>query len=159
MLPRSYYPDQDARKRQIDTLKIFNEHVVEIKEDSEYRVDFSADGKKMSLEVLLSPEFPNEQPTIFLSPPIPHPWLAEASNQVVGAPGLVNYTQHSDLGRIVQAIIREFQKSLPNLGSEEKCNESPKSHSAQSLMFPELSELTAEELHEILENPDLQVQI
>ncbi|KAJ2943330.1 hypothetical protein O0L34_g12137 [Tuta absoluta] len=158
MLPHSYYNDQDIRKRQIDTLKIFNDHVTEIQEECEYRVDFHADGKNMCLNVTLGAGFPNEKPKIFVNPVIPHPWLAENSNQVVGAPGLLNYTQHSDLGRVVQAIIREFQKSLPNL--EDKCNDSPQSQvSAQSLMFPELNELTIDELQEILENTDLQDRI
>ncbi|CAG9794547.1 unnamed protein product [Diatraea saccharalis] len=159
MLPRTYYNEQDVRKRQIDTLKIFNEHVVEVMENTDYRVEFSVDGKDMSLNVILSPEFPNEKPTIFVNPLIPHPWIAENSNQVIGAPGLLNYTQHSDLGRIVQAIIREFQRSLPNLvTNDDKTNDvSPQSHTSPHLMlFPELSELTVEELQEILENTDLQ---
>jgi ESCRT-I complex subunit VPS37 len=82
MLPRSYYTDQEVRKRQIDTLKIFNERVVEISENTEYKVEFSAEGKSMSLNVLLSPEFPNEKPTIFINPVIAHPWIAENTNQV-----------------------------------------------------------------------------
>ncbi|XP_026322690.1 vacuolar protein sorting-associated protein 37A-like [Hyposmocoma kahamanoa] len=156
MLSRGYYTDEDARKRQIDTLKIFNDNVTEITENSEYRLDFAANGKNMSLNVILSPEFPNEKPCIFVNPAIPHPWLGENSNQVMGAPGLLNYTQHSDLGRVVQAIIREFQKSLPNL-SDEKCIESPQSHiSAHSLLIPDLAELSIDELQEILQNCDLQ---
>ncbi|XP_023940522.1 vacuolar protein sorting-associated protein 37A [Bicyclus anynana] len=160
MLPRSYYADQEThRKRQIDTLKIFNDNVTELNENSEYRVEFGADGRNFSLNVVLNPEFPNEKPSIFINPVIPHPWLAENSNQVVGAPGLVNYTPHSDLGRVVQAIIREFQKCVPNLlANEDKSTDtSPQSqYSTQSLMFPALSELTVEELQEIIENPDLQ---
>lgn len=85
MLPRSYYADQDAqRKRQIDTLKIFNDNVTEISENTEYRVEFSCDGRNFSLNVVLNPEFPNEKPNIFVNPVFPHPWLAENSNQVVG---------------------------------------------------------------------------
>ncbi|XP_059057746.1 vacuolar protein sorting-associated protein 37A-like [Achroia grisella] len=158
MLPRSYYNEQDLRKRQIDTLKIFNDHVIEIDENSEYSVEFTADGKNMSLNVVLSPEFPNENPSIYVNPAVLHPWIAENSNQIVGAPGLVNYSLHSDLGRVVQAIIREFQRSLPKLPNDDKCNDtSPQSQvSVQSLMFPELEEFNIDELQEILENPDLQ---
>lgn len=83
MLSHGYYTDEDARKRQIDTLKIFNDNVTEITENSEYRLDFAANGKNMSLNVILSPEFPNEKPCIFVNPVIPHPWLAENSNQVI----------------------------------------------------------------------------
>lgn len=159
MLPWNYYSEQDARKRQIDTLKVFNDNVSEINENSEYRVEFVAGNKNMSLNVVLSPEFPNEKPSIYVNPPVSHPWVPENSNQVAGAPGLLNFTVHSDLGRVVQAIIREFQKSLPSLNEESvKSSEvSPQSnYSVQSMMFPELSELTVEELREILEHTDLQ---
>ncbi|XP_047542602.1 vacuolar protein sorting-associated protein 37A-like [Vanessa atalanta] len=158
MLPRTYLTEQDIRKRQIDTLKIFNDNVTEINENSEYKVEFEASGRSFSLNVVLNPEFPNERPNIFINPVIPHPWLLENSNQVVGAPGLMNYTPHSDLGRVVQAIIREFQRSVPIISHEDKSTDtSPQSsYSSQSLMFPELSELTVEELQEIMENPDLQ---
>lgn len=160
MLPRPYYTEQDARKRQIDTLKIFNEHVVEINENSEYCIEFHASGTNMSLNVILGPEFPTEKPTIYVNPPIVHAWVGENSNQVVGAPGLINYTQHSDLGRVVQAIIREFQKYVPNSDELKSSETSPQSnYSVQSLMFPELNEFTIDELHEILENPDLQVTL
>ncbi|CAH0602031.1 unnamed protein product [Chrysodeixis includens] len=164
MLPRPYYSEQDMRKRQIDTLKVFNDHVVEVSENAEYRVEFVADGKNMSLTVILGPDFPNEKPSIFVNPPNSHPWIGENSNQVIGAPGLLNYTLHSDLGRVVQVIIREFQKSMPKLTNNEevvKSNDvSPQTHfSGQSLMFPELNECCIEELQEILENTDLQDKI
>lgn len=159
MLPRTYYNEQDVRKRQIDTLKIFNDNVVEVTENTEYKVEFTADGKNMSLNVVLGPEFPNEKPAIFINPTIPHPWVGENSNQIVGAPGLVNYTLHSDLGRIVQAIIREFQLNLPNLSSsdDKSSDESPQSQVVSLTMLQELNELSVEELREILENTDLQV--
>ncbi|KAH9637593.1 hypothetical protein HF086_014757 [Spodoptera exigua] len=124
MLPRQYYSEQDMRKRQIDTLKIFNDHVTEVNENSEYRLEFVADGKNMSLSVVLGPDFPNEKPSIFVNPPIPHPWIGENSNQVIGAPGLLNYTLHSDLGRVVQAIIREFQKSMPKFSNSDDVSRS-----------------------------------
>ncbi|KOB75191.1 putative Parcxpwfx02, partial [Operophtera brumata] len=140
MLPRPYYTDQDIRKRQIDTLKVFNDHVTEVHENSEYSVEFIANGKNMSLSVILTPEFPNEQPNIYIHPPVLHPWVSENSNQVTSAPGLVNFTLHSDLGRLVQAIIREFQRYLPTSSDEGTSNDaSPqKNYSTHSLMFPEL---------------------
>nr|XP_021198393.2 vacuolar protein sorting-associated protein 37A [Helicoverpa armigera] len=164
MLPRQYFGEQEMRKRQIDTLKIFNDHVVEVKDNAEYRVEFIADAKNMSLTVILGPDFPNEKPTIFVNPPIPHPWIGENSNQVIGAPGLLNYTLHSDLGRVVQAIIREFQKSMPKLSNSEevpKSNDvSPQANfNVQSMMFPELNDCCVEELQEILHNTDLQDKI
>ncbi|XP_022121076.2 vacuolar protein sorting-associated protein 37A [Pieris rapae] len=158
MIPRQYYNERDLRKRQIDALKVFNDNVTEVKEHTKYKVEFMANSRNMVLNIVLSPEFPNDKPAIFVNPVFNHPWLGENSNQVVGAPGLLNYTVHSDLGRVVQAIIREFQRSVPSIANEDKSTDtSPQSHiSVNSLMFPELSELNIEELQEILENPDLQ---
>ncbi|XP_046615166.1 vacuolar protein sorting-associated protein 37A [Neodiprion virginianus] len=102
------------RKRQIDTLKIFNDNVVELREDVEYQVQFDAGDKRMAIMVSLSPEFPLEKPVLRVSPPINHPWCNE-HNEIVNAPGLLNFTVHSDLGRVVQAIIREFSKNPPKL--------------------------------------------
>ncbi|CAK1546453.1 unnamed protein product [Leptosia nina] len=158
MLPRNYYTDHDLRRRQIDTLKIFNDNVTEVKENTEYKVEFNANSRIMVINIKLGADFPNEKPAIFVHPIFNHPWLAENSNQVVGAPGLLNYTLHSDLGRVVQAIIREFQRSVPSLPNEDKSTDvSPQSHiHANSAMFPELNDLSIEELQEVLDNPDLQ---
>ncbi|OXU27747.1 hypothetical protein TSAR_003166 [Trichomalopsis sarcophagae] len=100
------------RKRQIDTLKIFNDNVLELQEDVEYQVQFDAGDKRMAIMVSLSPEFPLEKPVLRVSPPIAHKWCNEHS-EITSAPGLLNFTVHSDLGRVVQAIIREFSKNPP----------------------------------------------
>ncbi|XP_076236669.1 vacuolar protein sorting 37A [Calliopsis andreniformis] len=102
------------RKRQIDTLKIFNDNVIELREDVEYQVQFNAGERRMAIMVSLSPEFPLEKPVLRVSPPISHPWCNEHS-EITSAPGLLNFTVHSDLGRVVQAIIREFSKNPPQL--------------------------------------------
>ncbi|XP_031828896.1 vacuolar protein sorting 37A [Nomia melanderi] len=102
------------RKRQIDTLKIFNDNVVELREDVEYQVQFNAGERRMAIMVSLSPEFPLEKPVLRVSPPVNHPWCNEYS-EITSAPGLLNFTVHSDLGRVVQAIIREFSKNPPQL--------------------------------------------
>ncbi|KOC67719.1 Vacuolar protein sorting-associated protein 37A [Habropoda laboriosa] len=102
------------RKRQIDTLKIFNDNVVELREDVEYQVQFNAGERRMAIMVSLSPEFPLEKPALRVSPPVNHPWCNEHS-EITSAPGLLNFTVHSDLGRVVQAIIREFSKNPPQL--------------------------------------------
>lgn len=140
-----------GRQWQINTLRIFNNNVVEIKEDQHYRVDFRVDDVNMSLDVILSPQFPEDTPTIFINPPVIHPWLLENSNQVVDAPGLLEFTPNSDLGRVVQAIIREFQKAL--VKPDEK---SAPTTPSGSLSFPQLNTLTVSELEEILVNTDLQ---
>ncbi|XP_051170341.1 vacuolar protein sorting-associated protein 37A [Leptopilina boulardi] len=102
------------RKRQIDTLKIFNDNVLELREDVEYQVQFDAGDKRMAILVSLSPEFPLEKPVLRVTPPITHPWCNEHS-EITSAPGLLHFTVHSDLGRVVQAIIREFSRNPPQL--------------------------------------------
>ncbi|EZA59210.1 hypothetical protein DMN91_008299 [Ooceraea biroi] len=102
------------RKRQIDTLKIFNDNVIELRENVDYQVEFQAGEKRMAIVVSLSPNFPLEKPVLRVSPPISHPWCNEHS-EITSAPGLLNFSVHSDLGRVVQAIIREFSKNPPQL--------------------------------------------
>ncbi|KAK0167504.1 hypothetical protein PV327_004894 [Microctonus hyperodae] len=118
MISRIFRGDNEnaaiKRKRQIDTLKIFNDNVIELREDAEYQVQFDAGDKRMAIIVSLSPEFPLEKPVLRISPSvINHPWCNEHS-EIVNAPGLINFTVHSDLGRVVQAIIREFSKNPPS---------------------------------------------
>ncbi|XP_034933807.1 vacuolar protein sorting-associated protein 37A-like [Chelonus insularis] len=105
------------RKRQIDTLKIFNDNVVELREDAEYQVQFDAGDKRMAIMVSLTPDFPLEKPILRVSPPVSHSWCNEHS-EITRAPGLLNFTMHSDLGRVVQAIIREFSKNPPQVIDE-----------------------------------------
>ncbi|KAL0279540.1 UNVERIFIED_CONTAM: hypothetical protein PYX00_001071 [Menopon gallinae] len=116
MLSRIFRDDvenkQANRKRQIDTLKVFNDNVTEIKEDAEYRVDFIAGDIPMCLHISLPLEFPNEKPQIIVQPPVQHPWVNDRA-ETKNAPGLLNFTVHSDLGRVVQVIIREFQNRPP----------------------------------------------
>lgn len=63
--------------------------VTEIQEDVEYRVEFSAGGHGMTIQVSLPPEFPLEKPVLKVSPQIDHPWVNEQC-KVVSAPGLLN---------------------------------------------------------------------
>lgn len=102
------------RKRQIDTLKIFNDNVIELRENVDYQVEFQAGERRMAIMVSLLPNFPLEKPVLRVSPPISHPWCNEHS-EITSAPGLLNFSVHSDLGRVVQAIIREFSKNPPKL--------------------------------------------
>ncbi|PSN53492.1 hypothetical protein C0J52_09329 [Blattella germanica] len=112
MLSRIFRDSENAavnRKRQIDTLKIFNDNVIEIQEDVEYRVEFIAGGHEMAILVSLSPEFPLEKPVLKVTPQIDHLWVNESSEI---------FTVHSDLGRVVQAIIREFERRPPPIVGE-----------------------------------------
>ncbi|XP_075155664.1 vacuolar protein sorting 37A [Haematobia irritans] len=105
----------EYRRRQIDTLKVFNDNVVEVAELSEYCVHFESGGRNFILTVLLGLNFPNERPKLLLSPIIQHNWINANTGEIEKAPGLVNYSPHSDLGRVVQAIIREFERFPPTI--------------------------------------------
>ena len=104
-----------SRRKQINTLRIFNDNVTEVLPDSQYSVDFVAGGQQLSLRVFLGPGFPETtRPALRVLPSaLVHPWLEPGSGNVVGAPGLINYTVHSDLGRVVQAVKRELEKNPP----------------------------------------------
>ncbi|XP_054727046.1 vacuolar protein sorting-associated protein 37A [Anastrepha obliqua] len=128
MLPRPQGAQQqqtkcsnlDFRKRQIDTLKIFNDNVVEVAEQEEYCIHFESGGRTLLLAVQLGANFPNERPKLVISPTVQHHWVNSATGEVETAPGLLNYSPHSDLGRVVQAIIREYERFPPpivNAGS------------------------------------------
>ncbi|RZC34361.1 vacuolar protein sorting-associated protein 37A [Asbolus verrucosus] len=117
MLPKIYRSDPDIRKHQINTLKIFNDNVSEICEGLEYQIPFKSGRNELLLHVSLSKDFPNEKPLLKISPPIAHHWV-NAESEVTSAPGLLNFTIHSDLGRVVQAVIREYERNPPPLKNE-----------------------------------------
>jgi ESCRT-I complex subunit VPS37 len=79
--------------------------VTEIQEDVEYRVEFSAGGYSMAIQVSLCPEFPRKRPVLKVSPQIDHPWVDEQS-EIISAPGLLNVSSsftemlHSDSGSV-----------------------------------------------------------
>jgi ESCRT-I complex subunit VPS37 len=100
------------RRKQINTLMIFNENVSEVVCDTQYRVDFRSGDRDVALVVDLAPGFPKERPRIRVVPEgLVHGWLdPNGSGVVTAAPGLINFTVHSDLGRVVQAIKRELEK-------------------------------------------------
>ncbi|XP_037935539.1 vacuolar protein sorting-associated protein 37A [Teleopsis dalmanni] len=115
MIPRQQFGNLDIRKRQIDTLKIFNDNVTEITEFEEYNVAFESGGRNFTLIVQLGANYPNERPKFSISPIIQHHWVNVTTGEIEAAPGLVNYSHHSDLGRIVQAVIREFERYTPTV--------------------------------------------
>uniref|UniRef100_A0A182NRN9 VPS37 C-terminal domain-containing protein n=1 Tax=Anopheles dirus TaxID=7168 RepID=A0A182NRN9_9DIPT len=106
------------RKRQIDTLKIFNHNVQEVKENEEYLVNFDCGGREIAINILLGSGFPNDKPKLIVSPILRHPWVNGTTGEIENAPGILNYTIHSDLGRIVQAVGREFEKHPPKFVNE-----------------------------------------
>uniref|UniRef100_A0A2M4ALJ6 Putative vacuolar protein n=1 Tax=Anopheles triannulatus TaxID=58253 RepID=A0A2M4ALJ6_9DIPT len=106
------------RKRQIDTLKIFNHNVQEVVENEEYLVNFNCGGREIAINIHLGQAFPNEKPKLIVSPILRHHWVNPTTGEIENAPGILNYTIHSDLGRIVQAVGREFEKHPPMVVNE-----------------------------------------
>ncbi|EAT41445.1 AAEL006923-PA [Aedes aegypti] len=106
------------RKRQIDTLKIFNLNVQQVKENEEYLVNFESGGRELVINIILGADFPNVKPKLIVSPILNHPWVNASTGEIENAPGILNYTIHSDLGRVVQAISREFERHPPQLLNE-----------------------------------------
>ncbi|EEB14800.1 odorant receptor, putative [Pediculus humanus corporis] len=110
----------------------------------------------MCLYITLPPEFPNEKPSIRVQPPVKHGWVSN-NTDIDKAPGLLNFTAHSDLGRVVQVIIREFQIRPPMVVG---CFSNsigkfilPRNYNFVS-SFPELISLSNEELQLLNSNPD-----
>ncbi|XP_065218747.1 vacuolar protein sorting-associated protein 37A-like [Planococcus citri] len=108
----------DDRIRQINTLKVFNDNVSEITPNSEYSIEFVAGENKLAMLIILGPDFPSEKPLLKITPSISHQWVNENS-EIVGAPGYLNFCIYSDLGRVVQVIIRELQRNPPPLKQKE----------------------------------------
>ena len=65
-----------SRQRQITTLKVYNETVEEVVENSEYRVKVKCQTLQVSLIVRLPPEFPGLPPVLICSPALLHPWIS-----------------------------------------------------------------------------------
>merc|ERR1711997_700640 len=160
-----------ARRKQVNTLHIFNENVIEVRHDLEYRIAFQAgDEVPLNLQILLPPDFPSRsRPLLRIFPTkcdesigrLSHPWLG-ADNMVVGSPGLNNFGIHSDLGRVVQAIKREFEKNPPAVIKKNNSNQIQDNlkHEPSSSTFvlksvgsqpviPEIEKLSKEELKEL----------
>jgi len=110
------------RRKQINTLLIFNENVSEVSPNLRYRVDFTAGSDALVMIIDLPPKFPapgsQNRPVIRIESSqgsgygLRHSWLDGRGN-VIGAPGLNAYGTHSELGRVVQAIKRAFEKDPP----------------------------------------------
>ncbi|XP_057670850.1 vacuolar protein sorting-associated protein 37A isoform X1 [Diorhabda carinulata] len=133
MLPRLLKAN-DIRKHQINTLKIFNENVAEIIEGEEYDLYFNSGGNNLCLKVSLPKDFPNEKPSLKIIPTIVHTWIT-SDGDITSAPGLLNWTVHSDLGRVVQAIIREYQRTPPPLAVNQSASMSPTIPISKKIFF------------------------
>jgi len=101
-----------SRQKQIHSLAVYHEAVECVTEGSEYRIKFRGpEQMQFSLLVKLPSDFPTAQPHIFIEPCVAHQWVQPTTGRVTQAPGLLNFSPHSDLGMVVGAIRREFEKA------------------------------------------------
>lgn len=98
----------------------------------------------------LGPEFPYKTPKLTLEPNLAHDWIE--NEEIIQFPGLVNFTINSDLGRVAQAIIREFEKNPPELA----VTEASVPTQVQS-NIPELNNLDCNQLYSLL-NDELNLE-
>jgi ESCRT-I complex subunit VPS37 len=86
------------------------------------------------------------QPAVF------HPWVDPSTGRVTSAPGLLNFSPHSDLGMVVQAVRRELEKAeslqpVPPPGGPSAAAGVP-----SDPVVARLAAMTEEELQEALES-------
>jgi len=105
-------PLEAQRQRQIDSLKKHNPNLVELHKNEEYCLNITTALGILVVTIRLPLLFPQVKPVIMVSQPIRHPWVNDLQ-QVVGAPELLNFSMHSDLGKIVLSITEEFQRHPP----------------------------------------------
>lgn len=88
-------------------------------------------------------------------PAVHHPWVLPPTGRITQAPGLINFSLHSDLGMVVNAIKREFEKcdslklvspstSTPSTAMEAAATPDP--------VTAALAAMTREELQEVMES-------
>lgn len=99
---------------------------------------------EVTLLIELCPEFPYKTPKLSVEPKLRHEWIK--NEEIVQFPGLINFTINSDLGRVCQAIIRDFEKNPPELASSPSV---PAPVQTQSTI-PELNSLDLRQLYELL---------
>ena len=158
-----------ARRKQINTLRIFNENVIETKQDVEFQMTFDVPGPLTLVMLIVLPrDFPNNRPLIKVIPhgqttstALQHPWINE-SHDVTGSPGLNSFrSSMTDLGRVVQAIKREFEKNPPQLthSKPQKPTSEPVTRPASqpvphaSRSIPEIEELSKDQLETLQKDP------
>ncbi|KAL9964057.1 hypothetical protein ACROYT_G027633 [Oculina patagonica] len=113
--PKSQLPPttalQQQRLKQIESLRTFH-NITEVQRDVEYRVTFNVGNSTVFLNITLPPQFPNERPIVKVSPPLLHPWVNDQM-VVVGCPGINSFYMHSNLGRVVTEVVKEFSDHPP----------------------------------------------
>ncbi|CAD5120406.1 DgyrCDS8974 [Dimorphilus gyrociliatus] len=103
-------PLQAQRNRQIEQLKKVNPNVYEVQRGVDYRLNLVVSGIDILLFIHLPPYFPQDKPSITVSPSIQHPWVNE-DNVISGCPELNDFVIHSDLGKIIKDILDNLKRN------------------------------------------------
>jgi len=148
-----------SRQKQIHSLAVYHEAVECVTEGAEYRIKFRGpDQMQLSLLVKLPSDFPTAQPHIFIEPCVAHQWVQPSTGRVTQAPGLLNFSPHSDLGMVVGAIRREFEKAeslqvlAPPIAAVSRSQESAAATNSLDPVQAAVAALSKEELQEVLDS-------
>lgn len=143
-----------SRQKQINTLKVFNELVECVVEGAEYRIKFRGlEQLQLCLTVKLPPDFPAAQPHVYIEPTVYHPWVQPTTGRITQAPGLINFSPHSDLGMVVTAIRREFEKYECLTVVPQAVTQAATQEVVTDTVAARLGQLNKEELLDVLNNP------
>ncbi|XP_065063610.1 vacuolar protein sorting-associated protein 37A-like [Rhopilema esculentum] len=107
-------PLQQQRIKQVESLRNFNQNVVEEEWDKKYSIEFSSGGQIFKLFVTLPPQFPNEKPIVHLSPASQHPWLDEGMF-LKNCSSLKTFYIHSNLGKVIRQIVEDLRTNPPRV--------------------------------------------
>eukprot|EP00731_Ephydatia_muelleri_P030680 Em0022g194a len=108
-LPENTHAERQKNK-QIEWLKEELPGVVEVKRDEHYRLPCTIREKSVHLDILLSQRFPLEGPSIKITPNVNHPWV-DQQTVTSECPSLRNYSVHSNLGKVVKAVIKDLSET------------------------------------------------
>lgn len=107
-----FTPLEGQKQRQVESLKKNNPTIVELHTNEEYQLNVSTANGPLLLKIYFPTSFPQSKPVITVSPPVRHPWVNDLQH-VVGFSELLNFSMHSDIGKIVLGIVEEFQRHPP----------------------------------------------
>ncbi|XP_055339994.1 vacuolar protein sorting-associated protein 37A-like [Paramacrobiotus metropolitanus] len=106
-------PHQAQRQKQIDALRQQHRNILEVTRDSSYRVPFSVGTQTFFIDINLTVMFPREPPMLRLNPRGTHPWVDPSG--IIKWPKLTSFNMHSDLGRLIEELVEEFQRNPPSM--------------------------------------------
>ena len=99
---------QKQRQKQVTSLRSHFPLMIEVGKDSEYQLKFKSYlGTEHTLYLQFTDNFPNQPPSVIVFPPLEHPWFND-ENAIVGFRQLNEFTMHQDLGRVVDALVKEL---------------------------------------------------